>query len=256
MPDYDVKKLVKVGGLKSVATRIKSEIDNLSSVYAPLTDFTPVKTKVTGIEAGAQVNVIESITIDGTAQTITSKTAALDLSNYAKKSDIAGAYTAKGSVANFAALPAGASVGDVYNITAAGGQDENGVAIKAGDNVVKTSTGWDNLGGTVDLSGYVEKVAGKQLSTEDYTTAEKTKLAAIEEGAQVNKIETVQVNGTALTIAGKTVNVDISGKVDKVTGATAGNIAVFGSGGAIADDGLAIATDAEINALITEIYGA
>ncbi|MBQ3442777.1 MAG: hypothetical protein IJG33_05980 [Selenomonadaceae bacterium] len=47
----------------------------------------------------------------------------------------------KGSVANFAALPSNAQVGDMYNVTNAGGQDENGVPIKAGDNVVKTSTG-------------------------------------------------------------------------------------------------------------------
>lgn len=36
------------------------------------------------------------------------------------------------------------------------------------------------------LSGKVDKVTGKGLSTEDYTTAEKTKLAAIEAGAEAN----------------------------------------------------------------------
>ncbi|MGL4680852.1 MAG: collagen-like triple helix repeat-containing protein, partial [Plesiomonas shigelloides] len=35
----------------------------------------------------------------------------------------------------------------------------------------------------VDISGKVDKVAGKGLSTEDYTSAEKTKLAGIAEGA-------------------------------------------------------------------------
>ena len=104
------------------------------------------------MSAGGQSNVIESISIDGTTQTITNKNVALDLSAYAKKTDISGVYKLKGTVANFAALPANAEVGDVYNVTAAGGTDENGVAIKASDNVVKTATGWDNLGGTVDLS--------------------------------------------------------------------------------------------------------
>ncbi|MDI6033977.1 hypothetical protein QLS91_12925, partial [Flavobacterium sp. LB2P84] len=37
-----------------------------------------------------------------------------------------------------------------------------------------------------DISGKVDKVTGKGLSTEDYTTAEKTKLDGIEVGAQVN----------------------------------------------------------------------
>ena len=56
---------------------------------------------------------------------------------------------------------------------------------------------------------YVVPVAGKGLSTEDYTTAEQTKLAGIAAGAQVNVIETVKVNGTALTPdANKAVNVE------------------------------------------------
>lgn len=257
MANYDVTKLVKVGGLKAVATRIKSDMDELAQVYAPLTEFTTVKSKVNSIEAGAQVNKIESITIDGTPQTITNKVVALDLSSYALKSEVAAGLHVKGSVANFAALPANAEVGDMYNITTAGGTDENGVAIKAGDNVVKTSTGWDNFGGTIDLSGYVQKDGAKVLSTEDYTTAEKTKLGGIAEGAQVNAIETIKVNGSALIPdAQKAVNVDISGKMDKVTGAVQGNIVVFGADGTSADIGLAVASDTEITAVITEVFGA
>ena len=41
----------------------------------------------------------------------------------------------------------------------------------------------------------------------NYTTTEKNKLSGIASGAQVNKIEVVQVEGTALTITSKTVNV-------------------------------------------------
>jgi len=37
----------------------------------------------------------------------------------------------------------------------------------------------------------VDKVAGKALSTNDYTTAEKNKLAGIQAGAQVNAITSV-----------------------------------------------------------------
>lgn len=60
------------------------------------------------------------------------------------------------------------------------------------------------------LEGKVDKVDGKQLSTNDYTTAEKTKLAGVAEGAQVNVIEKVSVNGTALAISSKGVNVDLT----------------------------------------------
>lgn len=43
-----------------------------------------------------------------------------------------------------------------------------------------------------------------------FKNEEKTKLAGIEAGAQVNKIESVKVNGTALDITEKAVNIDLS----------------------------------------------
>ena len=50
------------------------------------------------------------------------------------------------------------------------------------------------------LATKVDKVSGKQLSTEDYTTAEKTKLGGIAEGAQVNVFEGIKVDGTDVEI--------------------------------------------------------
>ena len=44
----------------------------------------------------------------------------------------------------------------------------------------------------------VDKVAGKGLSEADYTNTEKNKLAGVAEGAQVNVLEAVKVNGEAL----------------------------------------------------------
>lgn len=55
-------------------------------------------------------------------------------------------------------------------------------------------------------------------TTASYTTEEKTKLAGIAEGAQVNKIETVKVNGTALTPdASKAVDVTVPTKLTDLT---------------------------------------
>lgn len=60
------------------------------------------------------------------------------------------------------------------------------------------------------LGGKVDKETGKGLSTNDYTTAEKTKLTGIATGAQVNTIETVKVNSSALTPdANKAVNITV-----------------------------------------------
>ena len=55
----------------------------------------------------------------------------------------------------------------------------------------------------------VDKVPGKGLSSNDFTDAEKTKLSTVEDNAQENVIETVKVNGTALTVTGKAVDVSV-----------------------------------------------
>ena len=55
----------------------------------------------------------------------------------------------------------------------------------------------------------VDKVTGKGLSTNDYTTNEKSKLSGIATGAQVNVIETIKVNGTAQTVSSKAVNITV-----------------------------------------------
>lgn len=54
---------------------------------------------------------------------------------------------------------------------------------------------------TSALAGKVDKVAGKGLSTEDYSTAEKSKLAGIEAGAQVNTVTSVAGKTGAVTLA-------------------------------------------------------
>lgn len=59
-----------------------------------------------------------------------------------------------------------------------------------------------------DLNNKVDKVGGKQLSTNDYTTAEKNKLATLEPLT----VKSVKVNGSPLVPDGsKAVNVDLSG---------------------------------------------
>ena len=59
------------------------------------------------------------------------------------------------------------------------------------------------------IDGKVDKDGDKQLSTEDYTTAEKDKLEHIEAGAQVNLIEHIKLNNTELAPANKTVTIPV-----------------------------------------------
>lgn len=178
---------------------------------------------------------------------------------------ISSTYKAAGSVA-FAALPALAAAieGNVYNISDEFTTTEDfveaaGTKYPAGTNIVCIKVGeaykWDVLAGFVDLSAYetaeaagakyatkteltdglagkVSVVEGKGLSTEDYTSEEKTKLAGIAAGAQVNVIDGVsdefEINaeGKVLGVKGiassKITGLDTSleGKVDKVVGSS------------------------------------
>lgn len=96
------------------------------------------------------------------------------------KADIASVYTKdqidakfssvmnyKGTVMSVSGLPnSGNTLGDVYHVNADGSEWAwNG----------KT---WEELGKTIDISGKVDKVAGKDLSTNDFTDADKTNLDA------------------------------------------------------------------------------
>ena len=60
------------------------------------------------------------------------------------------------------------------------------------------------------LNQKVDKLEGKGLSTNDYSTTEKQKLSGISSNAQVNVIEKISINGTPLGITSKGVNIDLS----------------------------------------------
>lgn len=86
----------------------------------------------------------------------------------------------------------------------------------------KTTTTWQYIGSEGPyytksetdtlLNGKVNVVSGKGLSTNDFTNTLKSKLDGIENGAQVNKIETVKVNGSTQTITNKSVDISVPTK--------------------------------------------
>ena len=120
------------------------------------------------------------------------------------------------------------------------------------------------------LSGKVDKVDGKGLSTNDYTTAEKNKLAGIAEGAN----RYVHPSYTAKASGLYKVTVDTTGHVSAVAAVTKGDITALGIPGSdtqysnatttapgllsAADkaklDGMVLATDTEVTALLDEVF--
>ena len=172
----------------AIAVKEATKVDKVDGKGLSEADYTNTeKTKLQGVAEGAQVNVLEAVKVNGEALEITEKGVNIDLSEYAKSADYTTALLYKGTVATYAELPAeGQKVGDMYNVTAADPSHD----LNAGENVAWNGTGWDNLGGVTDLSGKVDKVAGKGLSTEDFTTDLKNKLEAIDEATaeDINQI--------------------------------------------------------------------
>jgi hypothetical protein len=177
-------------------------------------DYTDAdKAKLDGIADGAQVNVIETVKVNGTAVTpgsskdvdITVPTKVSDLTNDSKfqtEAEVAATVAAadhlkRKKVASIDAIDLNAADADqyIYMVPKAGDQtgdkyDEYMVI----DGAVERVGDW-----AVALSDYVEKEDGKGLSTNDFTDALKDKLDGIADNAQVNVIERVKVNGTAVT---------------------------------------------------------
>ena len=92
------------------------------------------------------------------------------------------------------------------------------------------------------INGKVDKVSGKGLSANDYTDAEKSKLAGIAAGAQVNPTPIAPANATESGMFADAywTKQDLDGKADKVANATAGNLAALDENGNLVDSGKAI----------------
>lgn len=82
-----------------------------------------------------------------------------------------------------------------------------------------TGTTLDNVGdgNSRKLSNLVSKDGSKVLVTNDYTNADKNKLAALPTSAKTNVIETIKVNGTALQVSNKSVNVTVPTNISQLT---------------------------------------
>lgn len=147
---------------------------------------------------------------------------------------ISAVYKPAGSVA-FAELPSLSEsiLGNVYNVTDALTTTANfvegaGNKYPKGTNVVVVKVGdsykYDVLAGFVDLSGYVEKEAGKGLSDENFTAALKDKLDGIAAGANkyVHPTHTAAASGLYKT------TVDEEGHVTATTPVTKDDITNLG----------------------------
>lgn len=276
MADYDINHITKLGHLQKLAQKENQKANALA-------------TRVDALErVGAQANKIESIKVNGTAQTIASDKS-VNITVPTKTSQLANDSTFQTSAQVVAAINTAisksghASFQKVDAVPKVDAAQENilylvmNTTTKHYDIYAKIKGDGDSYtmelldDTTVDLSGKVDKVAGKGLSTNDYTTAEKTKLAGIAEGA--NKY--VHPSHTAATSGLYKITVDALGHVIAVTKVTKEDITGLGIPGTNTTYGLAsttanglmskedyaklngmvLATDTEVDAMLTEVFG-
>lgn len=94
---------------------------------------------------------------------------------------------------------------------------KNGIAWFEGDVYTGSTSGTNKDEGSIrlakitELNTKVDKVEGKELSTNDFTNDLKTKLTGIEDNAEVNKIDVIKINGAAAEIVDKAIDITIPG---------------------------------------------
>jgi hypothetical protein len=275
MASYELNHIPSLKHLQDLAKRQKGKTDALATRIGALE------------QTGAQANKIESIKVNGTAQSIAAdksvnipvptKTSQLtNDSSFQTSAQVVEAINTAISKSGHASFEKAASVPTVdaakenvlYLVLNTTTKHYDIYAKIKADNGSYTMELLDDT--TVDLSGKVDKVAGKGLSTNDYTTAEKNKLAGIAEGA--NKY--VHPSYTAKASGLYKVTVDATGHVSAVAAVTKGDITALGIPGSdtqysnatatapglmsAADkaklDGMVLATDTEVTALLDEVF--
>lgn len=231
-------------GAGSVSKSIADAIDGLDGNITGDGKFITNLSQVDGVVSATKVNLeagdIPTITLEKISDAGTAAAANVATTAIAEKSEDTGLVTAA-QVAKFVADEVADLEGATHFI---GKKDALPETAKDGDicivgvkEYIWSNGSWEELG---DETIYVTKtttIAGVDLEN-DITKDEMLTALNVADGAQVNVIETVKVNGTELSVADKAVNVTVA------TGAANGTIAVNGSDVAVAGLGSAAYTDA------------
>ncbi len=168
------------------AAAIAKKVDKVDGKGLSTNDYTTAeKEKLAGISAGAQVNVIEEIQLNGTKINPTDKTVNINLSAYALKSEITTVFRWKGTVAAYSDLSSISvkEVGDVYHVTAKSAE------------YVWNGSDWEELGSIIDLSDYYTKTETNSEITTAVGNAKTELTKEIDKKADSSSLATVATTG-------------------------------------------------------------
>jgi len=214
---YDLNKLARLQAVKDLGDRVKTEIDEL---------------KNTGV-----ASALKNVEVDGNA-----------LKFYTSSDTAAEAAFTVDLPAEIFLDAASTSFVPSFNFA-------NGGYTGA------TNPNFD--GKPVLVLGVKSKSNDGKTTTTSYSFLDMTSLVTIYTASDTSVVITdykVKANvssaaGNMLANTAGGLYVDGSGKVDKVTTATAGNLAAFVAGGGISDTGISIATNAEVTEMLDGIFG-
>ena len=275
MANYDLTHLPTLKHLQDLAKRQNAKADTLAGRVAALERVGAEPNRIVSIKVnGTYLNLDEERSVDIPVPRKTSELT--NDSGYQNSSQVNTAIStaiAKSGHASFQRVSAVPAVGSaqenvLYLVMNSTTKHYDIYAKVKGDDGTFTMELLDDT--TVDLSGYVQKVSGKGLSTNDYTTDEKTKLAGIATGA--NKY--THPSYTARTSGLYKITVDATGHVSAVTAVTKADITglgipstntTYGVATASANglmsstdksklDGMVLATDAEVTSMLDEVF--
>ena len=194
--------------------------DNLGNVYNVTDEFTTDDRFVEGTgqeyPAGTNVVVVETSSEPATYK-FDVMSGFVDLSGYLTTETASTTYATKTELGNKVDKVTGSSLVQDTLITKLEGLaniksvQEGQLTVDGSGNLSVTAVSQDIVTGLSDaLAGKVNVEAGKGLSTNDFTDDLMSKLEGIAAGAQVNVLEAVKVNGVALQISDKAVNIPIA----------------------------------------------
>ena len=245
------------GGSSETAASVKLALDNYKE------ENEPKFAKLEGIEAGAEVNVIETVKVNGTALAVEDKAVNIDLSAYAKQADLdtvsaqankgvsdaAAANAAAGAAQNTADEAKNAAAGLDGRLTTAEGKiNDNASAIAT------HATEFATLKGRVD--GHDTAIAGKAAQAD---------LEALQgtvggHTTEINALKTTTIPALQADVDSKAANTALTAEINRAKAAEEANANAIA---AIAGDYLkgadkttleqAIALKADITALEAEV---
>lgn len=272
---YDVNRVTKLGQLKLLAEKIKSD-------YATKASVTELENRIDDlVSTGGEPNVINGIKVNGVSQTITDKIVDIKMptkvSEFTNDSNFQTGTQVSTAIQTAISESGHAHFEEVTQVPSPEIAKENVLYL-----VKNADTGYYDIYAlvsgrvvriddtTVDLSNYVQKEDGKGLSSNDYTTAEKDKLANIENNANnyvhptytnadlgLYKLSVDEFGHVSVTVAADKADITALGIPGQDTTYEVATTSMNGLMSAIDKtklDGLTPATDAEVGEMLNGVF--